>query len=222
MPEQMTVTEREQPSVHSAAISPIVAVLRAADASMYQPVVEVLAENGIGSIELTLSTPGTLDALDGVKACAGEARVGVGTVTSIEQTRQVLAIGADFVVTPTTDVGIIEMVVDAGVPVYPGGLTPTELWAGWTAGATAVKVFPASLVGPDYVAHLRGPFPDIQVMPSGGVGMADAAAWISAGACAVSVGGPLIGDALRGGDLSALARRCRELVAVVAGAEAQL
>jgi 2-dehydro-3-deoxyphosphogluconate aldolase/(4S)-4-hydroxy-2-oxoglutarate aldolase len=124
-------------------------------------------------------------------------------------------------VTPTTDVGIIEMVVDAGVPIYPGGLTPTELWTGWIAGATAVKVFPASLVGPDYVAHLRGPFPDIQIMPSGGVGMADAAAWIGAGACAVSVGGPLIGDALRGGDLSALARRCRELVAVVAEAEAQ-
>lgn len=217
----MTVTDREPLSVRSDAMPSIVAVLRAADAVQYRPVVEVLVENSIGAIELTMSTPGTLDALEGIKAGACGARVGTGTVTTIEQMRQVLAIGADFVVTPTTDVGIIEMAVGAGVPIYPGGLTPTELWTGWAGGATAVKVFPASLVGPQYISHLRGPFPDIQVMPSGGVGIADSAAWIGAGACAVSVGDPLIGDALRGGDLSALARRCHDLIAVVAEAKAQ-
>jgi 2-dehydro-3-deoxyphosphogluconate aldolase / (4S)-4-hydroxy-2-oxoglutarate aldolase len=217
----MTVTERQRPSVRTDAIPPIVAVLRAADARRYQPVVDVLVENGVEAIELTMSTPGTLDAFADIKARAVRARVGIGTVTTADQMRQVLAIGADFVVTPTTDVRVLELAVDAGVPVYPGGLTPTELWTGWSAGATAVKVFPASLVGPEYVAHLRGPFPGIEVMPSGGVGMADAAAWIRAGACAVSVGGPLIGDALRGGDLSALARRCGDLTAIVADAKAQ-
>lgn len=183
--------------------------------------VDVLTESGIGAVELTMSTPGTLDAIAGIKATASGSRIGIGTVTTVEQIRRVLDIGVDFIVTPTTDVRLIEIAVAAGVPIYSGGLTPTELWTGWSAGATAVKVFPASLVGPEYVAHLRGPFPDIEVVPSGGVAMADAAEWILAGACAVSVGGPLIGDAFHGGDLSALARRCRELTAVVEDAKAQ-
>lgn len=217
----MTVTDRERLPVRTDVTPSTVAVLRADDGRRYRPVVEVLAENGIGAIELTMSTPGTLDALADAKAGAGKPLVGIGTVTTVEQMRRVLDIGVDFIVTPVTDVRLIEMAVDVGVPIYPGGLTPTELWTGWSAGAAAVKVFPASLVGPDYIAHLRGPFPDIQVMPSGGVGMADAAAWIRAGACAVSVGGPLIGDALRGGDLSALARRCKELTAIVADAKAE-
>jgi 2-dehydro-3-deoxyphosphogluconate aldolase/(4S)-4-hydroxy-2-oxoglutarate aldolase len=113
------------------------------------------------------------------------------------------------------------MAVDAGVPIYPGGLTPTELWTGWEAGATAVKVFPASVVGPEYISALRGPFPDIEVVPSGGIGAVEAGEWIRAGAGAVSVGGPLIGDALRGGSLTELAQRCRDLNAVVTKAKAQ-
>ena len=99
--------------------------------------------------------------------------------------------------------------------VYPGGLTPTELHAGWKLGATAVKVFPASVVGAGYVGQLRGPFPDIQVIPSGGVDIEDVPDWIRAGALAVSLGGPLLGDAFKGGDLrelTARARRVRELV----------
>jgi 2-dehydro-3-deoxyphosphogluconate aldolase / (4S)-4-hydroxy-2-oxoglutarate aldolase len=217
----MTVTDRERLPIHTNAMPSTVAVLRAADARQCRPVIDVLVENGIGAIELTMTTPGTLDAFADAKACAGAARVGIGTVKTVQHMRRVLDIGVDFIVTPVTDVRLIELAVDAAVPIYAGGLTPTELWTGWSAGAAAVKVFPASLVGPDYIAHLRGPFPDIQVMPSGGVGMADAAAWIRAGACAVSVGGPLIGDALRGGDLSALARRCKELTAIVADAKAE-
>ncbi|WP_029113630.1 bifunctional 4-hydroxy-2-oxoglutarate aldolase/2-dehydro-3-deoxy-phosphogluconate aldolase [Mycobacterium sp. URHB0044] len=199
----------------------VIAVLRAADARRYAPVVDVLADNGIRGIELTMSTPGTLDVLADIRAgIPDEVQVGIGTVTTVAQLNEALGVGVDFVVTPTTDVAVIDAAVTAGVPIYPGGLTPTELWKGWAAGATAVKVFPAALVGPDYVAHLRGPFPDIEVIPSGGVGMAEAVEWIRAGACAVSVGGPLIGDALSGGDLDALARRCRKLNDTVAAAEA--
>ena len=217
----MSVTDYRRPRAGADSTPPVIAVLRAADARQYAPVVDLLAENGIGAIELTMSTPGTLDVLADIRAAARGTKVGVGTVTTVEQLRQLLEIGVDFVVTPVTDVRVIEVAVDAGVPIYPGGLTPTELWTGWAAGATAVKVFPASLVGPDYVAHLRGPFPDIEVVPSGGVGVAEAGEWIRAGACAVSVGGPLIGDALRNGDLAALAHRCRELNAAVADAKAQ-
>jgi 2-dehydro-3-deoxyphosphogluconate aldolase/(4S)-4-hydroxy-2-oxoglutarate aldolase len=218
----MTVAQGDRTNLRSAVTPAVIAVLRAADARRYAPVVDVLADNGIRGIELTMSTPGTLDVLADIRAgVPDEVQVGIGTVTTVAQLREALDAGVDFVVTPTTDVGVIDAAMTAGVPIYPGGLTPTELWTGWAAGATAVKVFPAALVGPDYVAHLRGPFPDIDVIPSGGVGMAEAAEWIRAGARAVSVGGPLIGDALSGGDLDALARRCKEFNDVVASAEAR-
>lgn len=218
----MTVAQGDRTTFRSAVTPAVIAVLRAVDARRYAPVVDVLADNGIRGIELTMSTPGTLEVLADIRAgVADEVQVGIGTITTVAQLQEALDAGVDFVVTPTTDVTVIDAAVTAGVPIYPGGLTPTELWTGWAAGATAVKVFPAALVGPAYVAHLRGPFPDIEVIPSGGIGMAEAAEWIQAGARAVSVGRPLIGDALNGGDLDALARRCRQLNDVVASAEAR-
>ncbi|MCQ4119987.1 bifunctional 4-hydroxy-2-oxoglutarate aldolase/2-dehydro-3-deoxy-phosphogluconate aldolase [Rhodococcus tibetensis] len=194
----------------------VIAVLRAADADRYAPVVNVLAENGVRAVELTMSTPGTLGSLSTIRRDAPDGvAIGVGTVTTVDQAGAAIDVGADFLVTPTTNLDVIATAVRAGVPIYPGGFTPTELWDGWNAGATAVKLFPASVVGPEYIGHLRGPFPDIQVVPSGGVGIADVPAWIAAGAAAVSLGGPLIGDALRGGDLGQLAERCRRLGDVV-------
>jgi 2-dehydro-3-deoxyphosphogluconate aldolase/(4S)-4-hydroxy-2-oxoglutarate aldolase len=103
------------------------------------------------------------------------------------------------------------------VPIVPGGFTPTELFASWSAGASAVKVFPAGRLGPGYLKDLRGPFPDIEVVPSGGVDLDSAAQWLAAGATAVSVGGPLLGDAFHGGDLDALRDRARAFVAVASG-----
>jgi 2-dehydro-3-deoxyphosphogluconate aldolase/(4S)-4-hydroxy-2-oxoglutarate aldolase len=141
--------------------------------------------------------------------------IGVGTVTAADEAETALDLGAAYIVTPVTDTDIITACVRRGVPVYPGGLTPTELHASWKLGATAVKVFPASVVGAGYVGQLRGPFPDIQVIPSGGVNIEDVPGWLKAGALAVSLGGPLLGDAFKGGDLQELtarARRVRELV----------
>lgn len=200
--------------------SSVIAVLRAAHANRYAPVVNVLAENGVRAVELTMSTPGTLESLNSIRRAAPDGvEIGVGTVTTVDQARAALDVGADFLVTPTTNLDVIATAVRAGVPIYPGGFTPTELWTGWHAGATAVKLFPASVVGPEYIGHLRGPFPDIQVVPSGGVGIDDVPAWFAAGAAAVSLGGPLIGDALRGGGLGQLAERCRRLADVVAELE---
>jgi 2-dehydro-3-deoxyphosphogluconate aldolase/(4S)-4-hydroxy-2-oxoglutarate aldolase len=117
--------------------------------------------------------------------------------------------GADYLVTPITDREIVQAAVQRGKPVFPGGLTPTELHQGWSLGCTAVKLFPASTVGPGYISQLRGPFPDIVVVPSGGIAIEDVPAWIRAGALAVSRGGPLIGDAFKGGDLALLTERAR-------------
>jgi 2-dehydro-3-deoxyphosphogluconate aldolase/(4S)-4-hydroxy-2-oxoglutarate aldolase len=200
----------------------VVAVLRAAHADRYAPVVDVLAENGVHAIELTMSTPGTPDVVTALRdRIAGSgAALGVGTVTDADIARQVIDLGAEFIVTPTADTRVVGVGVGRGVPVYPGALTPTEVLSVWSAGATGVKLFPASTVGPSYIAHLHGPFPEIPVLPSGGFGIPEIAAWIDAGAVAVSMGSSLIGDALHGGSLADLARRCRDAVDAVAAARA--
>lgn len=194
----------------------VVAVLRASHASDYAPIIGALERGGVLSIELTLSTPGVWDELPRLQERFGDAlEIGVGTVTTADEAEIALDLGAAYLVTPVTDPDVIRACVRRGVPVYPGGLTPTELHTGWKLGATAVKVFPASTVGPGYVSQLRGPFPDIQVIPSGGVNIDDVPGWIKAGALAVSLGGPLLGDAFKGGDLQELtarARLVRELV----------
>lgn len=187
----------------------LVAVLRARDAADYAPVVEVLVACGIRSIELTLTTPRALEELPRLKQRMGDgASIGVGTVTSGAQALESLAAGAEFIVTPIYVPGVIELVGSAGIPVLPGAFTPTEIHRAWAEGASAVKIFPASLVQPAFVRELAGPFPDITVLPSGGVVVDAIPVWLAAGAVAVSMGGALIGDAFSG-ELAALAARAR-------------
>jgi 2-dehydro-3-deoxyphosphogluconate aldolase/(4S)-4-hydroxy-2-oxoglutarate aldolase len=194
----------------------VVAVLRAAHARDHAPVIEALQRGGVLSIELTLSTPGVFDELPLLKDRFGAGlEIGVGTVTTASEAETALDLGATYIVTPVIDRGVIETCVRRGTAVFPGGLTPTELHAGWKLGATAVKVFPAATVGPGYISQLRGPFPEIQVIPSGGVGIDDVPSWIKAGAVAVSLGGPLLEDAFKDGNLQSLtarAERVRRLV----------
>lgn len=197
--------------------SRLIIVARAQRAEDYEPVLDVLIDAGIRSIELTLTTPGTFDRLPQLLAqYDGVADLGVGTVTNSEDLGRAVDAGARYLVTPITSTAFVQQATDAGVPIIPGGLTPTELFASWSAGASAVKVFPAGQVGPGYLKDLRGPFPDIVAVPSGGVDLAGAEAWLAAGAVAVSVGGPLLGDAFSGGDLGALRDRAEAFVAVCA------
>ncbi|WP_241978372.1 bifunctional 4-hydroxy-2-oxoglutarate aldolase/2-dehydro-3-deoxy-phosphogluconate aldolase [Cryobacterium sp. Hz9] len=201
---------------------PIIAVLRASAASDYDPVVDVLAENGVRSIELTLSTPGTFEHLPALlKRLGDDVEVGIGTIVTVGQAEFALAAGAHYLVTPIVNLDVIALAVREGIPVFPGGLTPTELYGAWAAGATAVKIFPAETVGPQYGSHLRGPFPDLEFVPSGGIGLDDIPRWLNAGALAVSLGGPLVGDALKGGSLVALAERAQRVTGLAADALAQ-
>jgi 2-dehydro-3-deoxyphosphogluconate aldolase/(4S)-4-hydroxy-2-oxoglutarate aldolase len=199
--------------------SRVIAVLRAGHASALAPVCDVLVEEGILSLELTLTTPDLLDSLSGlVDRYAEAADVGVGTVLGAADASRAIDAGAHYLVTPTMNLEVIELALHRQVAIFPGGLTPTELAAGWQAGATAVKIFPAQTVGAGYLKHLRGPFPDLQAVPSGGVDLEATKQWLAAGAAAVSIGGPLLGDALAGGDHSELRRRCRAVTATVAEA----
>jgi 2-dehydro-3-deoxyphosphogluconate aldolase / (4S)-4-hydroxy-2-oxoglutarate aldolase len=195
----------------------LIVVARAQDAADYDAVLDALVDAGIRSLELTLTTPGTIERLPALVARYGdEVDLGVGTVTQPAQVRRAVDAGARYLVTPITSAVLVDEARAAGVPIVPGGFTPTELFSSWSAGASAVKIFPAGRLGPAYVADLRGPFPDIQVVPSGGVDLAGAEAWLAAGAVAVSVGGPLLGDAFRGGDLSALRDRAAAFVSAAA------
>jgi len=193
----------------------LIVVMRAASAEQYPEVISTLADAGVRSMELTLTTPGTLEALPDLHRRFGDrVDLGVGTITTVQQARRAAAGGAAYLVTPVTDHAVITAAIDRGVPIVPGGLTPTELHSAWAAGASAVKVFPAGVVGAGYVKDLRGPFPELRVIPSGGVDLETAQAWLAAGADAVSVGGPLLGDAFTGGDLSELADRAAQFVGV--------
>lgn len=199
----------------------VIAVLRTAHASEYLPVIESLVAGGVRFIELTLTTGGVFDHLAEIRAAFGDtAEIGIGTVTTTGQAERALDVGAQFLVTPSTNLDIVHTAVARGIPIVLGGLTPTELHAGWSAGAAAVKVFPASTVGPDYIGQLHGPFPQMQLIPSGGVTIEDAPRWISAGALAVSLGGPLVGDAFDGGSLARLTERARRVTELVAAATA--
>ena len=216
----MPTDERIEPSALLLE-NPIIAVLRASSASDYDAVVDVLGENGVRSIELTLSTSGTFEHLPALIARGGaDLEIGIGTIVNVEQAQRAIDAGARYLVTPIVSLDVIALAVKHGVPVFPGGLTPTELYSAWLAGATAVKIFPAQTVGPEYGSHLRGPFPDLRFVPSGGVGLDDIPSWLASGATAVSLGGPLIGDALKGGSLDALAERAVQAVELAKSAGA--
>jgi 2-dehydro-3-deoxyphosphogluconate aldolase/(4S)-4-hydroxy-2-oxoglutarate aldolase len=218
----MTTTLSRPPLSDRLISSKVIAVLRAPQVSAVAPVCDVLAEEGILSLELTLTTPGLLEALpELVDRYANTADIGVGTILTESEAQRAMDSGAQYLVTPTMNLPVIRLAVERQIAVFPGGLTPTELSNGWNAGATAVKIFPAETVGAGYLKHLRGPFPDLEAMPSGGVDLDAAGEWLNAGAVAVSIGGPLLGDALKGGDLGALRDRCRAVRAVAAEAARQ-
>lgn len=213
----MTGDVRRVPLPARTVDSRLVVVARARRAEDYDAVLDVLVDAGIRSVELTLTTPGTFAHLPHLIERFGDTvDLGIGTVTDSSQLTRAVDAGASYLVTPITSRELVTRAADAGVPIVPGGLTPTELFASWSAGASAVKVFPAGQVGPSYLKDLRGPFPDIVAVPSGGVDLAGAEAWLKAGAVAVSVGGPLLGDAFSGGDLGALRDRAAAFVEVCA------
>jgi 2-dehydro-3-deoxyphosphogluconate aldolase/(4S)-4-hydroxy-2-oxoglutarate aldolase len=212
----MTPTISRPPVSDRLVSSKVIAVLRGSHVSTLVPVCDVLVDEGILSLELTLTTPGLFDALpELVDRYAGIADVGVGTILTESEAQRAMDSGAQYLVTPTMNVPVIKLAVERQVAVFPGGLTPTELAAGWNTGATAVKIFPAQTVGAGYLKHLRGPFPDLEAIPSGGVDLDATREWLDAGAVAVSIGGPLLGDALKGGDLGGLRNRCRAVRAAI-------
>src|SRR5262249_47312762 len=158
---------------------------------------------------------GRLAADGGIKDCV----IGAGTVLDVKAAREVVARGARFVVSPVLDRAVVRYCRDHNVPCLPGALTPTEMLEAWRAGATCVKLFPASTVGSRYLREVLAPLPFLRVVPSGGVTLENAGEWLRAGAAAVSVGGALVNDALvQSESWPELTARARALVQTVAKA----
>jgi 2-dehydro-3-deoxyphosphogluconate aldolase/(4S)-4-hydroxy-2-oxoglutarate aldolase len=197
------------------AVTRVVAILRAEHAGRAETVAEVLVEHGIRCLELTLTTKGAMEVVERLAAkLPDDVEVGVGTVLTAADVDRAVDAGARFVVSPSVDPQVVEAAVRRGVASYPGALTPTEIQTAWTLGASAVKLFPAGSLGIGHLKAVRAPLPHVPLVPTGGVEVHAVGAWLDAGAVAVGMGSPLIGDALTdGGDLGALADRTRAVCA---------
>ncbi|WP_329002346.1 bifunctional 4-hydroxy-2-oxoglutarate aldolase/2-dehydro-3-deoxy-phosphogluconate aldolase [Kribbella sp. NBC_00709] len=185
----------------------LLAIIRADGADSALACVETLVEAGVTALEISLTTPGGVEAIAKARSQYDpHILIGAGTVVTAAQADEVAAARAGFVVTPAITRGA-HRAVQLGLPLLCGALTPTEVVAALDLGATAVKIFPAKLHGPGYFSELRAPLPDAPLIAVGGVDAQSAPQYLSAGALAVGVGSPLLGDAGNGGSLAELAIR---------------
>jgi len=194
----------------------LVGIVRGNDGGAAAKAALAAMEEGFRYVEIALTTPNALEAIREVRAAAPDGCfVGAGTVLSQADVEQVTAAGSQFIVTPSLAPSIREA-ASAGIPVLAGALTPSEAYEAMERGATAVKLFPASIGGPGYLKAVRDPFPDIPFIAVGGVGLSEATGYWEAGAIAVGLGGPLFGSAASGGDLADMRDRARSFLGLAA------
>jgi len=190
----------------------IIPVVRATSSEHALEAVEAIEAGGIPVVEITMTVPNAISTIREVRARSGErVLVGAGTVSNAEQARACLDAGAQFLVSPGLAVSVLELARTLGVLAIPGALTPTEVMAASEAGARAIKIFPCGSVGgPKYIKALRGPFPDLRFIPTGGVSPANATEFFAAGAFAVGMGSDLVDAlALREGRKHEVVANCR-------------
>ena len=196
----------------------VVPVLRLASAHDVQAMAEALHSAQIDAIEIPLDVPDAVDVISNLVQLFDEkVLVGAGTVLDVESASTVIAAGASFVTSPSFDLEVVKYCNATDLAVFPGALTATEIAAAWKAGADMVKVFPCSaLGGPSYVRTIKAALPQIDLFPSGGVTLQNAAAFIEAGACVLGVGSDLVDLAsLREGRVDRIAERARLFIELV-------
>lgn len=195
----------------------IVAVVRSETSEPLVKVVQALALGGVTAAEITFTVPDALDVIREVRRQVGDSVVlGAGTVLDPETARAALLAGAEYIVSPIVNLDVIRLCRRYDKVVMPGAFTPTEVVSAWEAGADVVKVFPADVGGPPYLKALRGPLPQIRLMPTGGVDLATAESFIKAGACCLGVGGSLVDPkAVANGDFARIREIATQFVALV-------
>ncbi len=191
----------------------VIAIVRFDDADKIRPVAEALAEGGIRIVEVTMTIRGALDAVSALANGGGDTLIGAGSVLDSETARFAILRGARFVVGPTFCPKVVALCHRYDVATVPGAYTPTEVVRAWEAGADLVKLFPAGGLGPRYLKELRGPLPDLRLVPTGGVTLENAAEFLAAGAFAVGLGGALVDrDAVARSDYASITERARRLI----------
>lgn len=203
----------------------IVPVVRTPTAESALRAIEAIYEGGIRAAEVTMTVPGAVKVLEQLAdKFGGKMVLGAGTVLDPETCRICMLAGAQFFVTPALNLKTIEMAQRYSKPICPGALTPTEVLAAWQAGADIVKIFPCDNVGgAKYIKALKGPFPQIEMIPTGGVSLTTAADFLKAGACAVAVGGELVdAKTIKAGAYEVFTERARQFLEVIAKARAEM
>ncbi len=197
----------------------VVAVIRVDSADALLEVGDALVAGGVEFMEITLTTPGALEMIARCSSRIPKLAIGAGTVLDRGQAEEAIAAGASYIVSPITDAEVIATCNDRHTAVMPGALTPTEVYRAHNLGADVVKIFSAGIGGPAYFKDLKGPFPGIEIMPTGGVNLETGPEFIRCGACAIGVGGALVSPAMvRDRQFTAITRNARALVAAVKAA----
>ena len=202
----------------------VVLVVRAKGDENTMKGLEAMVNGGVKALEITFSVPNAPKVIRAVKARFGDqVLLGAGTVLSAEQARNAAEAGAAFLVAPNIDPQVMAAAKKLGVPMMPGAFTPSEVVSAWQQGASVVKIFPASVGGPDYLKAIRAPLPHIPLMPTGGVDDKTAPEFIAAGAFALGAGSNLFNaKLLAAGDFKGLTEIAARFVAVVAEARKKL
>jgi len=199
----------------------VLGIIRVDQAEDLVHIAQALQDGGINCVEITMTTPGALRAIEEASEELTGVIMGAGTVLDATTARQAILAGAEFLVTPTVELDVIEMAHRYGKVVIPGAMSPTEILTAWEAGADMVKVFPASVLGPSYLKAVRGPLPQIPLVPTGGITADNAGEFIRAGAAMVCAGGWLVDKkAVSEGCYEVLTERAHLLVEAVQKARA--
>lgn len=196
----------------------LVPVVRASSADEAMQAIEAIKAGGVNVLEITMTVPGAVRVIEKVADKYGsDVLVGAGTVLDPETARACLLAGAQFIVSPALNLATIELCHRYSAPICPGVLTPTEVITAWSAGVDFVKVFPCGSVGgASYVKNLKGPFPQVKIIPTGGVSLTTAADFIKAGAAALGVGTDLVDvKAIREGNAAIVTERAQQFVKIV-------
>ena len=196
----------------------IIPVVRVESGDQAIAVAEVIRDAGIPILEITMTVPDAVKVIEKLSNCYGdEVLIGAGTVLNPETASSCINAGAQFVVGPVLNLQTVELCKNHSIAVFPGGLTPTEVFSAWEAGADAVKIFPCNAVGgAKYLRALKAPLPQINLIPTGGVSLSTASDLIAAGALALGVGSELANmEAIKAGDFGTVAANARSYVAAV-------
>jgi len=195
----------------------VVAVIRLQDPDRLKGVIDALGEGGVRAIEVTMTVPRAIQLIDAIAPTLPDGFViGAGTILDAETARAAILAGARFVVSPVFNPSVIDLCHRYDVAVMPGCFTPTEILHAWEAGADVVKVFPATALGPSYFKDIRGPLPQVKLMPTGGVSIDNAGDWITAGAVAIGVGTAMVdAKAVAAGDWATITQKASRFVEAV-------